>query len=209
MNIQPLATIDWERIFAPAIQAASRATSAWTQGRVTLSLDEVRELPLTEASTALADGESTQTVVTVGIDGEFGGRILVVIDDEGAAQLAALLLNRTVRPYDRWSELETSALLETANILGSAYLSALTAVAGVRLLPTPPTLMRDYLSSIVQQAVLSQAFEADEVLLTRTVLRRCDRRVDWNLLFVPSPELLTQLRTAAATHPYENRDELA
>ena len=190
--------VAWERVFGPAIQAASHAMSVWTQGRVTLSLDEVRELPLVELGSAVESAQDTATVVVLGVIGEVSGQFLVTVDDEGAAALAALLLNRPPRPFADWGEIERSALMETGNILGSAYLSALTKMTGLRLFPTPPEMLRDYLVCILEHAAMMQAMESDYVLLARTCFRHQNECVNWNMLFVPSPELLNLLRDIAA-----------
>ena len=199
----------WERVFAPAIQAASKAMAVWTQGRVTLSLDEVRELPLESVGTAVESAQEIATVVALGVMGEVSGQFLITVDDAGASKLAALLLNRAPRELAEWGEIERSALMETGNILGSAYLNALTNITGLRLFPTPPELLRDYLACILQQAVMTQAMESETVLFARTCFRHDNERVDWNLPFIPSPELLTLLRSAVDGPAANSNDEAA
>lgn len=188
--------LDWNHVFGPAIEAASRALTVWTQGRVSLTLDEVRELPLVDLGEAIPGGDAVATVVSLDVCGDVGGQFLLALDDEGASRLAALLLDRPSRPFSDWTEIDRSALLETGNILGSAYLSALTGVTGLTLFPSPPTMTRDYLACLLEQAVMVQAVENDELLLVRTCFRHLNEKIDWNMVFVPSPELMNVLRTA-------------
>jgi len=190
--------VEWEQVFGPAIEAASRAMSTWTQGRVTLSLDDIRELPLVEIGEAIQGGQEIATVVALDVRGDVGGQFLLTVDDDGAAELAGLLLNRAPRPFAEWGELERSALMETGNILGSAYLSAMTSITGLSLFPSPPQMLRDYLIGILEQAVMAQAIESDYVLLARTCFRHLNRGVDWNMIFVPSPDLMEVLRNSIA-----------
>jgi chemotaxis protein CheC len=192
------ARFEWERVFGTAIEAASRAMSIWTHGRITVSLDEIGELPLADLGSAVQGGQDIATVVALDVRGEVGGQFLLTVDDEGAAKLAGLLLNRPPRPIAEWSELERSALMETGNILGSAYLSALTEITGLSLFPSPPQIVRDYLVGILEQAVMSQAIESDCVLLARTCFRNRNEDADWNMIFVPSPQLMNVLLNTAA-----------
>ncbi|MCE9608344.1 MAG: chemotaxis protein CheC [Planctomycetia bacterium] len=194
MPQQAAVRIEWERVFGPAIEAASRAMSIWTQGRVTLSLDEIRELPLVELGEAIHGSQEIATVVALDVRGDVGGQFLLTVDDDGAADLAGMLLNRAPRPFAEWGEIERSALMETGNILGSAYLSALTNITGLSLFPSPPQMLRDYLVGILEQAVMAQAIESDYVLLARTCFRHLNHGVDWNVIFVPSPDLMEVLR---------------
>lgn len=168
--------------------------SIWTQGRVTLSLDEIRELPLVELGEAIHGSQEIATVVALDVRGDVGGQFLLTVDDDGAADLAGMLLNRAPRPFAEWGEIERSALMETGNILGSAYLSALTNITGLSLFPSPPQMLRDYLVGILEQAVMAQAIESDYVLLARTCFRHLNHGVDWNVIFVPSPDLMEVLR---------------
>jgi chemotaxis protein CheC len=183
----------WEKFFGPATHQASEAMGRWTQGQVVLSLDEVCEIPLEEIADRLRIQETLSHLVVLEVAGALGGQLILIFDDENANQLVASLLHHPLVPADRWSELERSALRETGNILGSAYLNCITALTGRQMLPAPPQVFRDYVMSVVQQAVMSQALTDDRVLLARTRFRRQGADVEWNMLFIPSPELLDQL----------------
>jgi chemotaxis protein CheC len=189
----------WELIFAPAIENASSAMSAWTNGDVSLALDEVREVAVEEVAEALDLSDELSTLVMLAVGGAMGGQLILTFDRENACRLIGSLLNRDVELDQAWGELENSALQETGNILSSAYLNAITALTGRRFWPSPPQVTEDYAMSVVEQAVMTQALTEDRVLLCRTRFSRLGKRVEWNLIFVPSPELLQLLRETAAT----------
>ncbi|BBO31200.1 chemotaxis protein CheC [Lacipirellula parvula] len=187
----------WEQVFAPAIEKASSAMSAWTHGEVTLALDEVREAAVEEVAVTLDLTDELSTLVMLAVGGDLGGQLILTFDRVNACRLIESLLGRDIDATSAWSELEISALQETGNILGSAYLNAMTALTGRRFWPSPPLVTEDYAMSVVQQAVMSQAMTEDRVLLCRTRFSRLGQRVEWNLIFVPSPELLELLRETA------------
>lgn len=189
----------WELIFAPAIENASSAMSAWTNGQVSLTLDEVREVPVEEVAETLELNDELSTLVMLAVGGTMGGQLILSFDRDNACRLIASLLNRDVEFDREWGVLEISALQETGNILSSAYLNAITALTGRRFWPSPPMVTEDYAMSVVEQAVMTQALTEDRVLLCRTRFSRLGERVEWNLIFVPSPELLQLLRETAAT----------
>jgi chemotaxis protein CheC len=189
----------WESIFAPAIENASSAMSAWTNSEVSLALDEVREVAVEEVAEALELSDELSTIVMLAVGGAMGGQLFLTFDRENACRLIGSLLNRDVEFDQTWGELETSALQETGNILSSAYLNAITALTGRRFWPSPPLVTEDYAMSVVEQAVMMQALAEDRILLCRTRFSRLGKQVEWNLIFVPSPELLQLLREMAAT----------
>lgn len=186
--------VPWERIFEPATQGASVALGKWTRGRISLSLDEVRETSLAEVAAALPPGDEPVTMVIVGVSGEVSGQLILTFDDPSVAELVAVLLNRRVGPAETWGELEMSALAETGNIFGSAYLNAMSQCVGRRLLPLPPVIVRDFAAGALEQAVVMQAMESDEVLFCRTCLAGSGDAINVTAFFVPTVEMLALLR---------------
>ena len=69
---------------------------------------------------------------------------------------AASLLGSEPGTAEKWSELEISALNETGNILGCAYVNAITRLINRPLIPSVPFFIQDYGASVVEQAVLDE-----------------------------------------------------
>jgi len=88
-----------------------------------------------------------------------------------------------------WGELERSAALESANILGCAFLNAMVHSAANKdiatVLPSPPTFHRDYAMSLLEGLFLEQAMIADSVLFVRTRFLMEGKTQVWHLLFIP------------------------
>lgn len=180
----------WKSLFASATDQASKAISLWTHGDVVLSLDEVKETSLCDVAEVLKLSNELSTLVRVGIEGEYGGQLLLTFDDTNAGNLISSLLNRPVNSNGNWNTLEQSALAETGNIIGSVYLNCMTELAACRLWPTPPQVLRDYAMSLIEQAVMTQAIYDDRIMLCKTRFECQGRHVQWNLVFIPSPELM-------------------
>jgi hypothetical protein len=54
----------------------------------------------------------------------------------------------------------------------------------------PPQVLHDYAMSVIQQAVMTQAQYDDRVMLCKTRFECQGQDAQWNLICVPSPELL-------------------
>jgi chemotaxis protein CheC len=189
------------QLLAAATRDASAAMCRWTNGEIALTLDEIRELPLEDAVSELNLGDELLTMVVLSLDGDAGGQLVLAFDDENGRRLAASLLNRPFNTCSVWAELERSALTETGNILGCAYLNALTRLTGHELLPSAPYFVRDYAASVLQQALLMQATDADRALVCRTIFRREGASLDWRVFFVPSLTLRRTLEDALVAAP--------
>jgi chemotaxis protein CheC len=173
------------QLFASATHDASAAMCRWTNGLITLSLDEVRELPLEQVCGTLDFGDELLTMIVLSLPGDVGGELILTFDEQNGRQLAASLLGRKVCESPEWTELEKSALSETGNILGCAYLNALTRFIGLELIPSPPYFIQDYGASVLEQALMAQAMTSDMVLICRTGFHRQGEALNWRVLFVP------------------------
>lgn len=94
---------------------------------------------------ALAEfvGRLGQDLVAVGVrlEGLLAGHLVLLLPTPGAERLATALGN-PVPPGGAWSALAESALLESGNIVGSAFVSAVAHLVHVRLLLSVPSLAR-------------------------------------------------------------------
>ena len=182
---------DWamgalHELFASATHDASAAMCRWTNGLITVTLDQVREIALEKVSAELEIGDELLTMVVLTLNGEVGGNLILLFDEAGGRQLAASLLGCEPGTEPEWSELEKSALTETGNILGCAYVNALVRLIGTDLMPSAPYFIQDYGASVVQQAVMTQALTSDRLLLCQIGFRRKDEQLDWRVVFVPT-----------------------
>lgn len=183
-------------LFASATHDASTAMCRWTNSVISLTLDEVHEMSLEEACKDLHVGEEMATMVVLNLEGELGGSMVLTFNEADGRRLAASLLQTDINPGPDWNELEQSALAETGNILGCAYVNALTRLIDQPLVPSAPYFLQDYGMSVVEQALVAQAAARDTVLICRTCFKQEGEELNWWLLFVPSVALRTAMENA-------------
>jgi len=189
------------QLFAAATHDASAAMCRWTDGLITLSLDEVCEIPLEEVCQQMAVGDELVTMVVLSLAGHVGGEMILTFDEEDGRRLVAGLLGAEASAAGPWTPLEQSALCETGNILGCAYMNALTRLIDVELVPSPPMFLQDYAASVLQQALAPQALTADHALICRTVFHRSGVSLNWRVFFVPTAGMRQALQVALHAAP--------
>jgi chemotaxis protein CheC len=187
-----------QQLFAAATHEASAAMCRWTSGCITLSLDEIREVPLESACAELLGSDELMTMVVLCLEGEIGGQMILMFDEVNGRQLVASLLGQPVSDDPQWSDMEQSALTETGNILACAYVNALTRLLGTELIPSAPYFIQDFGASVLQQALLAQAMNTDTILTCRTGFRRQGEELNWHVLFVPTEALRHAMASALA-----------
>jgi chemotaxis protein CheC len=191
-NDQALAVL--QELFASATHDASAAMCRWTDGVITVTLDTVRRARIDEVGAEIDSSGEMLTMVVMTLAGQLGGNLILMFDEVNGRQLAASLLGSEVGTEPEWSDLEKSAIMETGNILGCAYVNALTRLIGSDLVPSAPYFIQDYGASVLQQALLSQALTSDDRLLCEIGFHRKGGRLDWHVIFVPTPGLQEALQ---------------
>ncbi len=187
------------QLFALATHEASVAMSRWTRGAITLELEAVQEVPLERAIEELGLGDELLTMVVLTMDDELGGSIILCFDEENGRKLASMLLHRPLETAPEWTELEQSALMETGNILGCAYMNAINRAVSRELVPSPPFFIQDYGASVLQQALMEQALYSPDVLLCRTRFLQEQQQLNWHVILVPTQELRDLFENALLT----------
>ena len=188
-------------LFASATHDASAAMCRWTDGLITVTLDAVRQIALEELSSELDIGDELLTMVVLTLQGEVGGNLILVFDEPGGRQLAASLLGREPGTEPQWSDLEMSALTETGNILGCAYVNAISRLIGSDLAPSAPYFIQDFGVSVLQQAVMTQALTSDTLLLCEIGFQREGEELDWRVVFVPTQGMQDAMRRSLHAAP--------
>jgi chemotaxis protein CheC len=185
-----------QQLFTSATHEASAAMCCWTNNLITLTLDEVCEIPLAEASLGGCLDDEQLTMVVMNLEGELGGAILLTFTQESGRRLAASLLHCEPDAGPEWSEMETSALSETGNILGCSYINTITRLINRPLTPSVPYFVQDFGVSVLQQALVAQAGDRDTVMLCRTSFHCENENLSWRVLFVPAAALRAAMEEA-------------
>ncbi len=179
---------------------ASRAMATWLSVPTVVTFDSVDQLPISDAADVLGGAEQTLCFCSMEMTGSFTGQIILAFDDSSGLSLSDLLLDHPIGNATGWGEVETSAALETANILGCAYLNALSKdltkanSESLSLLPSPPAFRREFAGSLLQTVFLGQAMASDYIVSARANFEIRGQRLNWKLLFVPDASSMGRLR---------------
>jgi len=100
-------------------------------------------------------GALGQDILAVGVKlvGRLQGDLLLALPERDAEALAAILGFPVERASGSWSGMAESALLESGNIVGSAFVSAVAALVQEKLLLSVPSLARGSAKSCIEALV--------------------------------------------------------
>ncbi len=193
--MQPHALSRQSELFKQAAAKASEAMSKWLGRPARIEVNLVSSLPLAEAENVFGSKDAPLVACVMHIRGMFSGLLVLTSDDSSGLSLADLLLGREPGSSREWTEIERSAAIETANIIGCAYLNSMAsdpasgaAEAGGGLLPSPPTFLRDYAAAVMEGILMVQASHAEHIFLTQTRLEVDRMPGNCSLLFIPEAD---------------------
>jgi chemotaxis protein CheC len=176
-----------------------------------VTVNDVDEVEMAEATELLGPAEELVAACLMGLSGRLTDQLLPIFQDRSGLALADLLLQHPVGTTSTWDELEQSAAMETANIVGCAYLNSLSAHlplpadpagtgigSSATIVPSPPTFRHEFAGSLLEFTLMEQAVELDRLLLIKSRFDSDQLELNWSLLLVPSVESLDSLSSALA-----------
>jgi chemotaxis protein CheC len=171
--------------------SAATALSKIVDKKVTLSLPKVSILEFNEITTILG-GEETQVAgILQPIQGDLTGNIMFLLGLRQAHELAALLLsqmlNQSHYTYELgiFNEMELSALREIGNIMISSYLSAISALTNLKIIPKVPEMSLDMAAAILSVLTIEFGKTGDRVLYISGEFLQDNIKVGGDFFLVP------------------------
>jgi chemotaxis protein CheC len=166
---------------------AATALSQLTDRRIMISVPEITVTDIDGLSELLLVSDEVVAAVLMHMLGDLTGRTLLMFPDDNARLLCDLLLKREPGATVEFGELERSSLKEAGNILGGAYMNALSDFMGMMLLPSVPSLAIDVATAVVTTAHLSFGRDRDYVFCVETDFHfeEADRKLKGHFLLLP------------------------
>ena len=117
--------------------------------KVDMKVPQIRIMGFSEINETLGGAETPVAGILLGVLGDIKGFILFVLEQDAAEMLVNILMGREPGEKVEYDELTTSALKEVGNILTGSYLSALSALTGLKIKPDVPALAIDMAGAIL------------------------------------------------------------
>ena len=174
---------------------AATALSQMTERPTMIAVPEIKVIPLGAVPSLVGDSHQGVVAVSMQILGDLTGRILLMLTEDDTRHLCDLLLRRDRGTTTALEELEQSSFSEAANIVGGAYLNALSDFLGMMLLPSVPNLVIDEVGSVFTSGQMNLGQGDDLVLCAETEFQFRDSRdrLTGHLLLLPDAASLTAI----------------
>lgn len=173
---------------------AATALSQLTDRRIMISVPTLQVTRLEDVSDLVGRPDDVVAAVLMHMLGDLTGRTLFMLPERSAKLLCDLLLRRPPGATTAFDTLEESSLKEAGNILGGAYLNALSDFMGMMLLPSVPSLVVDVSAAVLTSAYLNFGRDRDYVFCVETHFHSAEAGEQLHGHFLLLPDLAS-LRT--------------
>ncbi|MEZ4458005.1 MAG: chemotaxis protein CheC [Gemmatimonadales bacterium] len=178
---------------------AATALSQMTGRKIMINVPEVTVKRLEEAAELLGEADTVVAAVLMHMMGDLTGRTLLVLPETSARGLCNILLRKT-EPGPGFTEMQRSTVMETGNILCSAYLNALSDFMGMMLVPSVPALVVDLAGAVLTTAYLNFGHARDYVICVETAFRIAGSDEVVNGQFILMPDVASLQAIFDAIH---------
>lgn len=167
---------------------AATALSTLLSKPVDMTVPSVRLLPFESIAESVGGDEQIVLAVFLRVLGDAPGNMFFIMDTASAKNLLRSMAGMDITSYEKFSEMEYSALGEIGNILVGSYVSSLADFTGLSLSPTVPSLAIDMAGAVLSFGLLQFGQMGDQALLIDTKFLEGQEEVRGHFFLIPDPE---------------------
>lgn len=175
------------------ITDAAESLSKIINRRVDLSIPDVSVLAIESIPQSFGDVDSVYLGVYMPIVGQINGTILFSLREDSGYELVDMLLGLPQGTTNSLTEDGESVLKEVTNIVGSAVVNAFADKIEMAIKPTVPSVVHDYMQSILDSILAFHTAENEYALVMDTEFFHQDDRVIGKLLIMPTTSSLATI----------------
>ncbi|HOA97547.1 chemotaxis protein CheC [Acetivibrio saccincola] len=153
--------------------------------KVDMDVPKVKVMKFKDVSEILGGAEIPVVGLLLNVEGDISGSIMFILKMDAAHILVNMLMKRRLEECREFGEMELSALQEIGNILASSYLSSLSSLTGLSIMPSVPELAIDMAGAILSVPAIQFGEVGDSVLYIETGFFEGSTRVVGDFFLVP------------------------
>lgn len=167
---------------------AGNATTALSQlinRKIDMGIPKVNIPEFKVLSDVLGGAENQIVGILVGVEGDVNGMMMFVLEIESAQNLINLLMQKDIKHFEEFTEMDLSALKEIGNIITGAYLSSLASLTNLKIISTIPYIAIDMAGAILSVPAIEFGKIGDKALLIQTDFGEGNQNVYGYFILIP------------------------
>lgn len=172
---------------------AATSLSVMLDEDVHISLPKVRVEDYNSVVSALGGPEEMIVAVMVNFSGEANGLVLFILTMENAVSVTDILVGKDADGSEGLGDMKLSAITEIGNILGSAYLSSIAELTGLKIEVSIPHVAIDMTGAILAEPVVKYGAADNKVMFIEESFNTDKRNLSSHVLMFTKIETLKEV----------------
>ena len=172
---------------------AITSLAAMTNKKIDMSVPKVHILNYDQIAELLGGPENTIVAMMVDFEGDVTGTMMFLLNHEFAARLIEDVSGIEVTDFNRLGELECSVLMELSNIMGGAYISALSTLTSLNIQLSVPYLSSDMVGAVLNAPAVKYEKLGDQVIFIEEDIETVSAELTSNILVIFDIESLDKI----------------
>lgn len=164
---------------------AATALAKMLNKKVDMDVPKVKILEFKDVNEILGGAEMTVIGILLRVNGDLDGDMMFILEYHAARVLVNVLMGTELDETSEFSELELSALKEIGNILAGSYLSALSQLTNLLIMPSVPDMAIDMAGAILSVPAIQFGKVGDNVLYIETEFCEGSTKVVGDFFLIP------------------------
>lgn len=169
---------------------AATALASLLDRPIVQSVPNVMLIPLADMPKQLGGAEKVVVAGLLDITGDLNGFIMLVLDQNQADKIISMMLGKQVRSkkprsLHKYTSVDKSVIMETVNILGGSYLTALSEMTGLISQPSTPYLCIDMVGAVLNVVIAEAGKTGDFAVFFQSELFNEKDRIIGDLFLIP------------------------
>ena len=168
---------------------AASALAGLLNRRISMTVPDASVVPFNSILNILEGPETIVAGTLVNFSGDLSGYILLLLGMKDAMEIVSQALAKPLRdtttPDFSLDDMEQDTLVEVANILVGSFLSAISTMTGLRIVPSVPQIAIDMLGAIISIATIEYGRIGDTVLFLKTQFNDPSGEIAGHFFLIP------------------------
>ena len=147
---------------------ATTAIANMLNHRMNMSVPKVELLPVEKIGTSIGSEDQIIVGILLGVENDIEGSMMFLMDLPSAHHLVNRLMMRDPDYDGDFDEMDLSAIKEIGNIISGAYLTALSGLTNLDIVPTVPYVAIDMAAAILSVPAIQFGMMGDKALMINT-----------------------------------------
>ena len=163
--------------------------------RIDMSVPEVAFLPVEELGSAIGSEDEIIVGILLGVEEDIDSSMMFLMDMAIAHHIVNKLMMRDDSYNEPFDEMDLSAIKEVGNIIAGSYLSALSGLTNLTIVPSVPFVAVDMAAAILSVPAVQFGIFGDNALMINTDFSD-DLGIKGHFILMPEEDSYAKILTA-------------